>query len=75
MKNKIPSILQGRNLNKTEFHELLTSGGKGTRVSYPTAHKLATDEAIDPKTEVLTLAKVAVILGVTLNDLVDISAV
>lgn len=72
MKNKIPNILRGRNLNITDFHGLLVSGGKGTRISYPTAHKLATEESVDPKIEVQTLAKIAVTLGLTLNDLVEI---
>lgn len=74
MKNKIPNILHSRRLKVGEFHDLLVRGGDGTKISYPTAHKLATDETIPKKMEVQTLAKVAVVLGVTFNDLVEIEA-
>lgn len=71
MRNKIPDLLHARRLNITDFHTLLTHN-PGTKISYPTAHKLATDETVPPKTEVQTLAKVATVLGVTFNDLIEI---
>lgn len=74
MKNKIPNILHSRKLKITDFHDLLVRG-TGTKISYPTAHKLATDDSIPKKMEIQTLAKVAVVLGVTFNDLVEIEAV
>lgn len=71
VKNKIPGLLQNRQLNISDFHILLARN-PGTKVSYPTAHKLATDVTVPPKMEVQTLAKVATVLGVSLNDLVEI---
>lgn len=71
VKNKIPDLLHSRRLNISDFHILLARN-PGTKVSYPTAHKLATDEIVPPKMEVQTLAKVATVLGVSLNDLVEI---
>lgn len=74
MRNKIPEILYQRRLNITEFHDMLIRG-PGTRMSYPTVHKLATETEIPDKTEVHTLAKVAAILSLTLNDLIEIEVV
>lgn len=71
MRNKIPDLLHARRLNITDFHTLLTHNPE-TKISYPTAHKLATDTEVPRKMEVQTLAKVATVLGVTLNDLVEI---
>lgn len=72
MRNKIPDLLHDRRLNITDFHTLLIRNPE-TKISYPTAHKLATDETVPPKMEVQTLAKVATVLGVSLNDLVEIA--
>ncbi len=74
MKNKIPEILHQRRMNITDLHDLLTRGD-GTKMSYPTVHKLATEEEIPNKTTVLSLAKVAVVLDLTPNDLIDLSIV
>lgn len=71
VKNKIPGLLHSRQLNISDFHTLLVHN-PGTKVSYPTVHKLATNETVPPKMEVQTLAKIATVLGVTLNDLVEI---
>jgi hypothetical protein len=71
MNNKIPNILHERRLSITEFHSLLVRGD-GTEISYPTAHKLATDGKIPRKMEIQTLAKVAIALDLTLNDLIEI---
>ncbi len=74
MKNNIPDILHERRLNITDFHGLLVRGD-GTGISYPTAHKLATEAELPRKMEVQTLAKVAVALGLTINDLIKIEIV
>lgn len=75
MKNKIPQILNKRELNISDFHSLLIRGGKDTNLSYPKAHELATVAILPDTMSLGTVRKAAVALGVSLGDVIELEIV
>lgn len=64
IKNKIPAILKARGMTKSDFQ-------RATGLSYPAAHKLATNDEISDETRVGTLVKVRDVLGISWDDLLE----
>jgi hypothetical protein len=71
MKNKIPSILDDRKMNSTDFHTLLVQR-RVTYLSYPIAHELATKEELRDTMSLGNIKKAVVALGVTFNDVIEL---
>ena len=74
MKNKIPGILSNRHLTITQFHTLLVQGGDETYLSYPMAHKLATEENLSNTMALGTVKKAVVALGIKFDDAIELVA-
>ena len=75
MKNKIPQILKERGLKISDLHALILTRTE-QRISYQSLHELAREEAINISDGVRigSLKMIAVALGVTFDDLIDIEA-
>lgn len=77
MKNKIPALLKERNIPISDLHAQIL--GMGERISYQSLRELANPKAdsapLPDNVRAVTLKMIAVALGVTLNDLVEIEAV
>jgi hypothetical protein len=74
LKNKLPDILKARKLSISDLQNLMAQD-EDTRTSYPAVRKIASEKElrISDTLSVGTLRKVATALGVTLNDLVEIT--
>lgn len=74
MKNKIPTLLQERNILISDLHANIL--GMGERISYQALRELATPTAankpLPDHVRAVTLKMIATALGVTFNDLVEL---
>lgn len=77
MKNKIPTLIKDRGINIADLHAKILSTGQ--RVSYQALLEIAKEEAANaPLPEGVragTLKLIAVALGVTFNDMIEIEPV
>lgn len=74
MKNNIPTLIKDRNITVTDLHAKILSTGQ--RVSYQALLEIAKEEAANnPLPEGIragTLKLIAVALGVTFNDMIEL---
>jgi hypothetical protein len=74
MKNKIPTLIKSRGIKITDLHAQILSTGE--RISYQSLLEIAKEEAANnPLPEGIragTLKLIAVALGVTFNDMIEI---
>lgn len=77
MKNKIPTLLINRDITIADLHARILSSGQ--RISYQSLLEIAKEDAANaPLPEGIragTLKLIAVALGVTFNDLIEIEPV
>ncbi len=68
--NKVPQILDDRNMTATDLH--VACMAKGLRLSWPPALKVATKNPLPPTISLGTVANVALALELSLGDIVEV---